>query len=196
MNATPVDNLATALDAVGEMLADVREDQWHAPTPCIDWDVREVVNHLVLGDDLTSEVLCGGPGLGFDAFDPKARDGLGEDPVASYRSASVKLVAALRQPDVPEQVFQLPIGPVPGVVILRLRTTETLVHGWDVARATGQRLSLPDQLVFPSLEFSREMLASADPATLPLAAPQPVADDAPALDRLVALLGRPADWPG
>lgn len=196
MNATPVDSLATALDAVGEMLVDVREDQWHAPTPCTDWDVREVVNHLVLGDDLTSEVLRGGAELGFGAFDPTTQDGLGEDPVASHRGATVKLVAALRQPDVLEQVFALPIGTVPGFVILHLRTVEALVHGWDVARATGQRLTLPDQLVEQELEFTRDAMEGAAPGTFPFSAPQPVANDAPPLDRLVALLGRPVDWRG
>ncbi|MCK1798396.1 TIGR03086 family metal-binding protein [Streptomyces sp. XM4193] len=191
MNATPVDDLATVLGAVGDVLTQVREDQWHAPTPSREWDVREVVNHMVLGDLRTAEVLCGGPGLAVGAFDPTEEDALGDEEVASYRSAGVKLLAALRQPGVLEQSFELPIGTVPGFVIVHVRTVEALVHGWDVARAIGRRLEVPEQLAEAELLFSSEAMAGAARESMPFASPEPVADDAPALDRLAAFLGRP-----
>jgi len=67
---------------------------------------------------------------------------------------------------------------------------ETLVHGWDLARATGQPLAFPDEIVEVEIEISRKLLDGLPPGRSSFAPPQPVADDAPAIDRLAALLGR------
>lgn len=190
MNGTPVDDLAMALDTVAAVVARVPQDQWNAPTPCADWTVREVVNHLALGDHLVADVLRGGPGLAPDAFAPKGADALGDEPAVSYRIAADELLTALRQPDVLDEVFQLPVGTVPGIVAVHVRTVEALVHGWDVARATGQDISFADALVDRELEFSRDAVSQLPPDALPFAPSQPAPDEAPPLDRLVALLGR------
>lgn len=101
------------------------------------------------------------------------------------------LQAAFAQPGVLEKVVTVPIGAVPGVVALHLRIAESLVHGWDLAQATGQPTDgLPDDLAEQELEFSRRRLPDLPPDRRPFAPVQPVSDDAPALDRLVALLGR------
>ncbi len=87
----------------------------------------------------------------------------------------------------------VPIGAVPGVVALHLRITESLVHGWDLAHSTGQPTDvLPDDLAEHELQFSRRQLPDLPPGRHPFAPSQPVPDDAPALDRLAALLGRDA----
>jgi uncharacterized protein (TIGR03086 family) len=79
---------------------------------------------------------------------------------------------------------------VPGVVALHLRITDVLVHGWDLARAIGGTPAFPDDLVAQELAFSRAALDGLPPERSPFAAPQPVADDAPLIDRLAACLGR------
>src|SRR5260370_8838595 len=48
--AGPADLLARALDATGDLVAGVRDDQWDAPTPCTGWNVRDLVNHVVGGN--------------------------------------------------------------------------------------------------------------------------------------------------
>ena len=73
-------------------------------------------------------------------------DQLGDDPVKAYREAADDLQAAFRQPGALESAVQVPVGTVPGAVALHLRITEALVHGWDLARATGQAARLPDDL--------------------------------------------------
>ncbi len=65
-----------------------------------------------------------------------------------------------------------------------------LVHGWDLARATGQAGSFPEPLVEQELAFSRAMLDTMPVSNRPFAPPEPVPDDAVAIDRLAALLGR------
>lgn len=85
----------------------------------------------------------------------------------------------------------MPFGTVPGIVALHLRITEVLVHGWDLARATHQVARFPDDIVEQELEFTRGRLPDVSSARRPFAPPRPVPDDAPAIDRLAACLGRP-----
>lgn len=94
------------------------------------------------------------------------------------------------QPGVLERVFTVPFGTVPGMVALHLRITEVLVHGWDLSRAIGELASFPDDLAEQELTFGRGKLADVPSDRSPFAPPQPLAEDAPAIDRLAALLGR------
>jgi uncharacterized protein (TIGR03086 family) len=73
---------------------------------------------------------------------------------------------------------------------LHLRIAEALVHGWDLARATGRTVSFPDDVVEQEIAFSREFLPRVPPDRAPFGPSRPVPDDAAPLDRLVALLGR------
>jgi uncharacterized protein (TIGR03086 family) len=90
-----------------------------------------------------------------------------------------------------ERMVTVPAGTVPGAVALHLRLTELLVHGWDLARATGQPTTgLPEDLAEQELAFSQVQLGRIPPDRSPFAPPQPADDAAPAVDRLAALLGR------
>ncbi|MCG3750473.1 TIGR03086 family protein [Amycolatopsis sp. Poz14] len=181
----PVDDLSAVLDSTGALVSGV--SRWDAPTPCPEWTVRELVNHLVLGHRLFTAALSGAKGA---SLDPRGSDALGDDPVASYRDAVAGLLAAFRQPGALEQVVEVPAGTVPGIVAVHLRIVEELVHGWDLARATGQEAKFEDALVEREIAFSAAKLADLPPERSPFAPPVPVAEDAPPLDRLVALLGR------
>lgn len=187
----PIDDLSVVLGLVGDLVAAVRPDQWGAPTPCPEWDVRALVNHQVIGHDLFTGILHGEAAVTPGALDPKARDALGENPAARYRSVARDLLAAFRRPGVLERVVEVPAGTVPGIAAVHLRAVEELVHGWDLAQATGGRARFPGDLVERELEFTRGALADVPPGRSPFGPPQPVSGDAPPLDRLAALLGRP-----
>ncbi|MBN6038501.1 TIGR03086 family metal-binding protein [Amycolatopsis sp. 195334CR] len=189
---TPTDDLTTVLDVVGDLVAAVRNDQWDSTTPCPEWSVRELVNHMVIGNRLFAGILRGEAAVAPGALDPKARDALGTDPVAAYRDAAKDLLAAFGQPGVLDRMFQVPVGLVPGIAALHLRAVEDLVHGWDLARATGQELEIDDEIVERELEFTRAKLADVPPDRSPFAPARRISDDATPLDRLAALLGRVA----
>lgn len=191
MTAAPVDQLAEALDVTEQLVGGVRDEQWANPTPCTDWTVRDLVNHLVAGNRLFAGILRGedSPSLA-DPRGPQGIDSLGEHPPAAYRDAAEQLLSAFRQPGVLQQMFTVPIGRVPGIAALHLRTIESLVHGWDLAQATRQDATFRDDLVEQELAFTRERLTDVPPGRTPFAPPQPVAAAAPAIDRLAALLGR------
>jgi uncharacterized protein (TIGR03086 family) len=191
MTTHPVDQLAQALDVAGDLVAAVRDEQWGDPTPCADWTVRDLVNHLVGGHQLFTAILHGDPIPPLTELHRRHGDDLlGDDPAAAFRASADALVAAFRQPGVLDQVVTVPFGSVPGIGALHLRLVEALVHGWDLARATGRSPGFPEALAEQELTFSRAKLADLPPGRTPFAPPRPTAGDAPAIDRLAALLGR------
>lgn len=118
---------------------------WSAATPCSEWDVRALVNHVV-GEDRWTKPLVDGATIAEvgDAFNG---DLLGSDPPDSARAAADEAVAAVAErlpmagkvhlsygeEDIAEYVLQL--------------TADHLVHGWDLLAATGQDRQLDPQVV-------------------------------------------------
>jgi uncharacterized protein (TIGR03086 family) len=194
MTAQPSEKLATALTGTEHLVASIGPDQWGLPTPCTGWSVRDVVGHLVGGNLLFVRLLAGAPLPPREELLAESRtDRLGADPLGAYRVAAAALVEAFRADGVLERVVTVPAGTLPGIAALHLRTVEAMVHGWDVARATGRPLHFPSELVEEELGFTRETLPRLPPRPSgqgPLGAARPVSDDAPPLDRLAALLGR------
>lgn len=181
----PADQLPTALDVTGRLIASVTSTQWDAPTPCPDWTVRDLVGHLVTGNFQFASAVGGqSPHV---VADSRPDD---DDLLPAWRDSASALVGAFGQPGALDRIVTVPFGTVPGIIALHLRITEVLVHGWDVARATGQAAAFPEDLAEQELAFSRGKLADIPPDRRPFARPQPVRDDAPAIDRLAACLGR------
>jgi len=178
-----VSQLAEALDATGQLIATVPAARWADPTPCPGWTVRDLVGHLVAGNARFAGAFgSAGPGR----LDLTAETDL----LAAYRSSAAALLEAVGQPGALDKIVTVPFGAVPGIVALHLRITEVLVHGWDLARATGQLVAFSEDVAEQELAFSRAKLSDIPPGRSPFAPPQPVAADAPAIDRLAACLGR------
>ncbi|HVA07538.1 MAG TPA: TIGR03086 family metal-binding protein [Acidimicrobiales bacterium] len=192
MEADPED-LSAAAEVFGGVIGAIQDEQWQLPTPCSDWTVGDLVKHVVAGNDGFTTAL-GGRGA-----EPSGERSVGVsvDLADDYGRSVRALLDAFRQPGALQTMVTVPFGTVPGAVALHLRTTELLVHGWDLARATGQDVTFPDDLAEQELAFTRAALAQVPSERKPFAPPEPVADDASAIDRLAACLGRAAaDPPG
>jgi uncharacterized protein (TIGR03086 family) len=186
LTAVTAEQLSRALDFTDQLIAAVHDEQWAGPTPCAGWSVRDLVAHVVAGNSLFAGALRGGqpPAAPQGTVMPDA--GL----LNAYRDSAAELLGAFREPGALDAMVTVPFGTVPGVVALHLRITELLVHGWDLARATGQSAAVPDDLAEQELAFSRSKLADIPPGRRPFGPPQPAAALAPAIDQLAALLGR------
>jgi uncharacterized protein (TIGR03086 family) len=182
MSSETLSQLARALDATGLVVDAVTEDQWAAATPCTDWTAADLLRHLVIGNGRFA-VAVGGETR------PEAAWSDPELP-AVYRDSAAALLAAFSAPGALERMVTVPFGTVPAAVALHLRMTEVLVHGWDLARATGQSAEFPADLAEQELAFSQSALEQLPADRRPFAPSQPVAQDAPAIERLVACLGR------
>ncbi|MFG3514290.1 TIGR03086 family metal-binding protein [Streptomyces bobili] len=185
--AVSVDHLARAHGPVGDLIAAIRPEQWKAPTPCAEWDVRGVVEHLVGMDLVFAAMIEGGP------MPERGADRLGDDPVRAYRASSAALETAFSAPGVLQRSFHSPMGSATGAERLQIRLYDLLAHGWDLAQATGIPLRLPEDLAGRSLAFAEVQLPSQN-RTGRFAEPRPVEATAPAIDRLAAFLGRPVPW--
>ncbi|ACV77235.1 TIGR03086 family metal-binding protein [Nakamurella multipartita] len=187
-----VDELRQACAGMQTLVDGVRPAQWGAPTPCSEWDARALLNHVVFGNRSFTSILHGDPAPPQEQIRTmRDRDYLGDDPAAAWRDSADGLLAAFTGPEVLGREFRSPLGPLPGAGLARLRITETLVHGWDLARATGQSAPFPQEIVEATLSFTRRQLSDGSVrSALPFAAEQPAAADAPPLDQLAALLGR------
>jgi uncharacterized protein (TIGR03086 family) len=168
---------------VGDLIVDVGPDQWMAPTPCTEWNVRDVVNHVVAMNLVFAAMIDDGP------MPERGADHLGNDPVAAYQASTASLVGAFARPGVLERSYAGPLGSATGAERLQIRLYDLLTHGWDLAQATGMPAQIPDELAEQALAFVRNQF-STQPRTGRFAEPQPIDGTAPALDRLAAFLGR------
>ncbi|MEO6882175.1 MAG: TIGR03086 family metal-binding protein [Mycobacteriaceae bacterium] len=184
------DQLADAAAATGQVIDAIAVDRWELPTPCSDWTVRDLVQHVVAGNQRFADALGGATATATAAVGSSPAE---SDLVTAYRQSTAVLLEAFRRPGALEQMVTVPFGTVPAPVALHLRVIELLVHGWDIARATGQQGVFPAGLAEQELAFSRAALVDIPADRRPFAAAEPVAEDAPAIDRLVAQLGRKVD---
>jgi uncharacterized protein (TIGR03086 family) len=103
------------------------------------------------------------------------------------------LQAATARPGVLERSQTTAVGVATGAERLQWRIVDLLAHGWDLVQGTGVVAERPDDLVEPALTFARAQRPSQRRAGR-FADPQPIGDNAPAIDRLAALTGRPVPW--
>jgi uncharacterized protein (TIGR03086 family) len=134
-----------ACERFGEHVQAVRPDQWDAATPCTDWDVRALVNHVV-GEDLWTAPLMAGATIAEvgDKFDG---DVVGADPAAAYADAAEAAVAAVSADGALDRTVHLSFGDVPGEEYAWQLFADHLIHGWDLARAIGADDRLDPDLV-------------------------------------------------
>jgi uncharacterized protein (TIGR03086 family) len=183
-----IGQLDLAFSSVGECTAGVRPEQWLAPTPCAEWTVRQLIDHLVGMNRVFTAMFNDAPPPGRSPADTLT------DQVNAYFESATALQDAFSQPGVLDRQYAGPLGTVSGAERLQIRLYDLIAHGWDLAQATDQLLAVPDDLVEQSLAFARVQLAGQRREGR-FAAPQSVREDAPAIERLVAFLGRTIPGP-
>ena len=164
--------LAHALDQAGDALAEIQADDLDNPTPCADWTVRDLADHLATAP---ARFLAMSRGEEVDwSATPQVADGAW---ATTFRTSGDDLIHHWHgQPD--DQVAQAD-----------WQSAELAVHTWDLARATGHAGTLDDEVAGRALAFLQQGLT--DENRGPVFGPAvSVADDAPAYDRLAAFAGR------
>lgn len=181
----PVETLALAFDEAVAVLSKVAADQWSLPSPCSEWDVRGVAQHMTMGALMVADCVAGRP------FAPPEGDVLGADPAAALRVAGDAALAAFRADlTVLGKTVTMPFGEMPGAVIAGIFTNDEFAHAWDVAKATGQDTNLNPALAEGCLAGARQFITP-DLRTHGLFAAETTAPStASAADRLAAFMGR------
>jgi uncharacterized protein (TIGR03086 family) len=178
-------DLDRTLAATATVVAGIGPSQWTAPTPCTELDVRAELDHLVRGNLVFVAIIRG------EQWPVPGTDHLGSDPLAAYEEAAAGLREVFARPGVLQNEYTAPFGTGTGARLAHVRIVENLVHGWDLAKATGQRAVLPDDVAERALARSRRHLTTRPEGPgAPFAPEVPVPDHAPAVDRLAGFLGR------
>lgn len=124
-----LDHYTLVSSAFLERLDGVGADQWSAPTPCDEWDVRALVDHSVN----VHHMMLANAGLPREAPGPDA------DIAAAWRDARQAVLDALANEEIASKVVMSPMGEVPfAKVVGGLLSSDTYFHTWDLARATAQ----------------------------------------------------------
>lgn len=182
------------LEAHGQAMAvfdramkQVGPTDWDAPTPCTDWSVRDLVNHIVVEQLWVPDMLAGRTVAEVgDRFDG---DQLGDDPLRTWQEASRAARAAWLEPDVLTRTVHLSYGDERAEEYGWQMTTDLAVHGWDLATALDKSAGIPDEVASALLGYIEPQMDLWSGSSM-FANPVPVPDDAAPPTRLVALLGR------
>ncbi|WP_218002745.1 TIGR03086 family metal-binding protein [Nocardia brevicatena] len=130
-----IDRFVTASAEFEWRLRSVRPGQWTSPTPCTEWNVRQLVNHMTRGN--LSYVGLPTGGTGADFLRMRDVDALSGDPVIAYAASVRECADAFGRPGALQQLLDYPLGRVSGQQALAVRTTDTAIHAWELARAVG-----------------------------------------------------------
>ncbi len=183
-----------ALDAsaarVVQLVGQVDPSQWPRGTPCPDWNVRELVGHLIATMRGHVDLLHGGSVTDLSALLEQQAELGGDDLLTAVTDAVAAVRAAFAEPGALERTVHHLIGDVPGSRLLQIRVTENVVHGWDLATALGVPATIDDALAEHVYQYLAPR-AAALPATGYYAAPKRTpAADAGVQERLLAVAGR------
>jgi uncharacterized protein (TIGR03086 family) len=179
----PIERIERATAVASEKVKGVTAADMAKPTPCSEFDVRAVLNHMLGG--LTMLTTAAG---GEKAAMPEG-DQVGSDPAGTYEQRRTALLAAVRGPGALDRNWEMPFGSLPGQMMAGIAFMEHLTHAWDVARATGQDTVLPAELVAECMQLVTPMDAML--RTPGVCGPAvAVAETASAQDKLIAFLGR------
>jgi len=179
----PVERIERATAVAAEKVKGVSTADLSKATPCSDYDVRALLNHLIGGLEMLRTAAEGGKAAVPDG------DQFGPDPGASYEERRNKLLSTIRGEGVLDRTWEMPFGPMPGTMMAGIAFMEHLTHAWDVAKATGQDTTLPSDLVkecegvVKPMDSMLRMPGVCGPAVS-------VPDSASDQDKLIAFMGR------
>lgn len=134
-----------ALDLFTDRVHSVAADQWDAPTPCTEWTVRDLVNHLAV-EQMWVPPLLDGSSID-DVGDSLDGDRLGDDPVATWDGAAAAARKAFHARGALDRTVELSFGSTAADAYCAQMTADAVVHSWDLARAIGADEHPPKALV-------------------------------------------------
>jgi len=187
-----------AIEALDQSIAEfqsrldrVTDEHWDLPTPCVEWSVRDLVNHMFLGTRMGVQLLAGG-----------ARDdvlaGLGDDLLSGSDSISADFATLAGQmrdgfaaPAGLEGTVDHPMGEIPRTMFIGFRILDDTAHGWDLARAIGADEEMNADLISFLWNDIQPMAGNlGELGIFGKSASGDVGEDAPLQQRWLDLLGR------
>ncbi|MFY1587135.1 TIGR03086 family metal-binding protein [Micromonospora sp. WMMD734] len=178
-----------------EIVSSAREEQWDLPTPCAQWNLRQLLAHMTAQNNGFAAAADGET-----EDDSVWREQPTADPGGDYLRSAERVISAFDGPDVMGREFWLPeirrVGGFPARMAISFHFLDYVVHGWDVGAALGAPPKFDDDIVEAALEVTRRAVPVGPSRSLPGSpfAP-PLPEEGSDQDRLLRLLGRSPAWP-
>jgi uncharacterized protein (TIGR03086 family) len=181
--------MGRVLDKAGEVVDNVGPAELSNSTPCTEWSVRDVMNHVVGGATMFAECVESGsiPDERFGQL--MGGDNLGDDYKGAFHTATDRARAAFGAPGALEKIVKLPFGEMPAGVALNIAVMDVMTHAVDIARATGQKID-DDELLETALTVGRQLITDDFRTPGMFDAEQTASEGASAEDKLLAFAGR------
>jgi len=175
----PLTQLGQLGPVLGGVVAGITPDQLDRKTPCADYTVRGVLEHMIKGATAFAATFRGEAAGAPDV----------SDPLGGFHPALGDLGRAMAAPGALERTVATPFGDLPGETFARFVVLDGLVHGWDMATATGQPYEPSEALVAAVEAFARQNLDPLRDGQAFADAVEPAPDASP-IERLTAYTGR------
>ncbi|WP_351235315.1 TIGR03086 family metal-binding protein [Streptomyces sp. NPDC002133] len=188
--------MAQSIDLALDVVSNVSVDQYQDPTPCSDFTVRDLANHIAMMLLLTRDAgTRAAPDPGLLTADPMPF--LAGRPESDWggliKERAEPAVMAWSAPTAWEGEATVGGPPLPATALGGILIAEFAIHAWDMAVATGQSVNIPTSLAKAAFDtFTREAPRMRGLGLLADEVPQEA--DAPLFDRALALTGRDPGW--
>jgi uncharacterized protein (TIGR03086 family) len=190
-------DLAPAADRMATLVRNVRDDQLAAATPCPAYTLGELLDHV--GGGAFAFAAAANKDLETGSQAPSAdASRLGDDWRDRIPRLLEELAAAWRQPDAWTGMTRAGGVDLPGEVAGLVALDELVVHGWDVAKASGQDYAVDDASLDGTWQFVSQFSGPGhDESRAGLFGPEvEVPSTASKFDRLLGMAGRDPEWSG
>ena len=176
----PVELYGEVVKNTKQIITNVRPDQTGASTPCSEWDVKALIDHMIGGTLFFAGMFAG--------KEPEKPSGNG-DLADIYQSGTEKVLEGAQKPGALEKSYQTPFGEMSGGEFMYGAFMDNLVHGWDLAKATGQNTDLSEahaqvcyQAFAPMMDGFRQAGAFGPEVSVP--------DNASIQHKMLGMMGR------
>ena len=186
----PIENCQRAVNGARALINTLTPADLATPTPCTEWDVKALVNHMVGVCTGFTRALGGtvpappGTASGDD-------DLVGNEPAAAYDRVADAVMQAWRAPGALDRTVKLALGEMPGRQAAAILVADQLVHTWDLAKAIGRPHGIDEDLARATYEMMRQNLTPELRQRTGAFGPEvECPESAPIQDRLAAFAGR------
>ncbi|MEU0564866.1 TIGR03086 family metal-binding protein [Nonomuraea sp. NPDC005983] len=171
--------LRNATRRTADLVESIGEEQHALPTPCAEYDVKALINHLEWGASLFESLAADGPMIPEKEYS------------GDFRERAERMLAVWERPEAWEGVS--PGLGLPKPVLASMCLCDLLAHGWDLAKATGRTYEINEEEAVVLLGFVQQMAPTGRQRGA-FGEEVAVPDDAPALDRALGIIGRDPSW--
>lgn len=184
----PIEQLTAVLPKVSDLVDTIRPEQLAAPTPCTEFTVHDVLDHMIVLGGTFAHLF-----RGETPPEPAAPAVYGRVPASELRTTMDELLAAVQTDGALERILDTPMGQADGDTFARMVALDGVVHGWDLAVATARPFDVDLAVVAAVDAFAQQALTDDLRSTgMFAAASRPPADASP-IEQLAALSGRTVD---